>query len=173
MPIIKLIDDIELHGVRFRLHRIRGFAAFEAKAAWASVVGERGAHLLTLSSTKVAEMAERIMSTQQRAALAELGGTEYSRALALLGILQCMDRGTMTPQSMRLLASHFILGHVEILDAHGPTMIQQFADLDTRLDGSEDADVWSDLLWRQIPFCLGPSIAVDGTGRASAPTAKT
>ena len=173
MPTTKFTDDIELHGVKLRLHRIRGFAAFEAKAAWAQIVGTNGAHVLALSSEKLAEMTTKLITKKHLDELSKLGALEYRRSLALVAIVLCMLRDEMTPQSMRLLASHFILGHVEVMTPNGPKMIQQFADLDEALDGSEDGDVWWRLLWHQIPFCLGPSIAVDGTGRASAPTART
>ena len=100
-----------------------------------------------------------------------LGELDERRALALLGIVTCMERGTMTPHDQRYLCEHFVLGWVDVevrtlVDGDEvPTWrrVDSFDTLDDELDGSQDAEVWTDLLWRQIPHCLGPIIAVGGT----------
>ena len=160
----QLTDTITLHGHTFRIHRIRGFAAFEAKAAWAGIVGEKGAMILACSAAQIVEMARKIVTPAQWEEFDEFAREEQHRALALLAIVQCMQRDRMTPHDMGQLVHWFVLGHVEVQRANGEwTLIKQTDDLDAMLDGSNDGDVWNSLVWRQVPHCLGPTIAIADT----------
>lgn len=173
MPRKKHHDTITLHGYEFRLRRILGFAASSAQWAWASVVGPRGAHVLALGTDKLATVAAEAISPEQRKAFEALGELDNHRALAMLGIVQCMDRGRMTPADLRYLVEHFVLGWVDIKAGGKWVEIDSTATLDEHLDGTHDAQVWTDLVWRQIPHCLGPTIGGDGTSDDTPPMEQT
>jgi hypothetical protein len=169
MPAPKLTDTIKLHGRLFRLHRARGHRAAEAEWAWAEVAGPQGATLLALGAERVAKLAEGVITPAQRAQFAALGEMDEHRALALMGIVTCMQRDKLTPRDQSYLCGYFVLGWVDIaVGEHedGATKwkrINTTEDLDSELDGVHDAQTWTDLLWRQIPHCLGPIAGGDGT----------
>jgi hypothetical protein len=172
MPANKHHDTIELHGYRFRLRRVLGFAAAEARAAWGEAAGAKGAHVLALGADKVAEIAAQIISRQQLDAFDLLGDVDRHRALAMVGIVQCLDRETLLAH-LRPLVEHFVTGWVDLQVDGEWRMIEDIAWLDRRLDGDHDGEVWIDLLWRQIPHTLGPTIAASGTSDDTPLTAQT
>lgn len=178
MPKPKLTDEIEKHGKRFRLHRITGFEAFEAKATWAGIAGDNAAMLMALGNEAAMAFAAKTMSERQRERLDAYGPEAHTRGLMLLAIVQVMRRGMMDGRHVRALAEAFILGHVEVAvgERDGETdwvMIKTTDDLDSRMDGSHDGDTWHDLLWEQIPFCLGPTTAIGDMSPDSPPMAPT
>ena len=170
MPAKDITDIIDLCGYRFRLHRATGHAAAQAQWAWGQVAGPEGAVLLAMGVDKIAELTEKIVTPAQRQAFAKLGKMDEKRGAALLGIVQCMNRGTMTPQDQSMLCRHFVLGWVDIettvtvdgAEAKGWRRIEATRQLDDQLDGVNDAQIWTDLLWHQILHCLGPTTAAAG-----------
>lgn len=173
MPKQNLTDEIELHGRRYRLRRTTGFAAGEALWCWGGVVGTRGAHVLALGPEKLAKVARERMTEEQRAAFASLGELDEHRALAMLGVVQVMERGQMSPATLRTLAEYFVFRWVDIASSEGWHEIDSFEALDKRLDGVNDAQLWNDLVWRQVAHCLGPTIGVSGTPSDTEPMAST
>jgi hypothetical protein len=164
-----LTDIQELHGHRFRLRRATGLKAARAQWAWAQIAGPKGAHVVALGAAAVAEMTKRLLTEDKRSALELLGPVDERRGLAMIAIVQCMNNETMTPDDQQSLAEHFVIGWVDIAAGEhedGSTKwapINSFDDLDSRLDGRNDAQIWTDLIWHQVPFCLGPTTAAAGT----------
>jgi hypothetical protein len=129
--------------------------------------------VVALGAEKVAEMTGALLTDEQRAAFAVLGEIDAARGLAMLGIVQLMQRDEMTPATQAYLAEHFVLGWVDI-EVNGEWReVDSFEALDAELDGANDAQVWTDLIWHQIPFCLGPTIGAAGTGADTSPTGQT
>jgi hypothetical protein len=160
-------DIIDRHGHRFRLRRAKGFAAAQAKWAWAQVAGQQGAHILALGAAQVAEITSKLATDRQREAFAAMGELDARRALIMLAVVTCMDRGRLTPHDMSVLVNHFVCGWVdiEVADAEGKRWlaIDSTDTLDAVLDGSSDGDIWNSILWEQIAHCLGPTTGGAGT----------
>jgi hypothetical protein len=160
---------VELHGLKFRLHRITGLEAGRAKWEWPRIVGDRGAMMLALGQDELINMARKLATAAQLDAFAELGAGDGARAFRLLAILQCANRGTLSGDAFEQLVGVFVLGHVFVHsgvsdDGHDIwSKIETPEDLDKRLDGEHDGEIWDDLLWRAIPHSLGPTIAASAT----------
>jgi hypothetical protein len=173
MPVDKHSDEIELCGRSFRLRRVRGFAASEARAVWADVVGPKGAHLLALGAAEVAKTVQQLITDEQRKAFEALDDLDETRALIMLGIVQVMQAGTMTRESVRQLTGAFVLGWVDVKQAGEWVEIISTDTLDNLLDGADDGEIWWQLMWRSVTHSLGPSIAGLGTSGDTAQAAKT
>ena len=142
---------IEINGLKFRMHRILGFASFAAIAELGRVCGEGVAMI--------------IAGGEQ--ALPKIKGANRINALTSLMVTSSIKRGTMTTESITLLVSTFVLGRVDVRVGDDWTPIETTDDLDKVLDGDEDWNVWATVLYQQIPHCLGPTIAGTGTGEDS------
>ena len=159
---------ITLSGYRFRLTRLTGFRAAEARWTLAGIAGDAAITALL--------MADGLMTPEQLARVGEVGKRQV-QAMAILN--GAMSRANMTSEGLRVMVDWFVCGCTELLraDEDGEPLdavpIENPGSLDEHLDGESDGDVWTALALYGVLTNLGPSIAVDGIGGASSQTEPT
>ena len=159
---------ITLSGFRFRLTRLTGYRAAEARWTLAGIAGETAITALL--------MADGLMTPEQMEKVGDIGLRQV-QAMAILN--GAMRRANLNAEGLRVMIDWFVCGCTELLraDDEGEPLdavaITCPEDLDPHLNGDSDGDVWTSLALYGVLTNLGPSIAVDGIGGGSSPTAQT